>query len=266
MLAELGLVERLAHDARGPTRAKLIQLVAEYRQFAGWMGEDVGDHEAAQLHYAHAMEAAQENGDANMTTSVLSMTSHLACSERDPGRAVGLAAAGRRDPGKVSRGVLALATQQQARGHALEGESRAVDQLLDVTADLTAAAADHPEDEPPWVYFNNVERVLFQRGVAYLELGRHADAVELFEQARARLPASYRRDAGRYAANLAVAAALDGQVDRAVAAGLEALSIAGQTGSAHTLTDLRRMRRTLDRWPDSPAVVEFDEAITAAGR
>jgi hypothetical protein len=52
----------------------------------------------------------------------------------------------------------------------------------------------------------------------------------------------------------------------AVAAGLEALAIAVETGSAHTVTEVRRMRRTLDRWPDSPAVAEFDEALATAGR
>jgi transcriptional regulator with XRE-family HTH domain len=261
VLAEIDLVERLARDARGPVRAQLVQLVAEYRQFAGWMGEDTGDHAAALLHYARAMDAAQEVGDHNMITSVLSMKSHLAWSERDAAQAIGLAAAGRRDPGKVSASVLALITQQEARGHALEGDRRDVDRLLDRTESLTTAAAEHPEDEPPWVYFNTPERVLFQRGVAYVELGRYSEAAELFEAARASLPEGYRRDHGRYAANLAIAAAHDGQVDRAVAAGRESLAIAVETGSAHTVTDLRRMRRALTEWDDSAAVREFDDAL-----
>jgi transcriptional regulator with XRE-family HTH domain len=264
VLAELDLIERLARDARGPVRLKLIKLAAEYRQFAGWMGEDTDDHPAALQHYARAMDAAQEVGDDNMTTSVLSMKSHLAWSERDAARAIGLASAGRRDPSKVSSGVLALITQQEARGHALEGDADDVDRLLDLTEDLTAAAAERPEDEPPWVYFNSPERVLFQRGVAYVELGRFREAVELFEAARARLSGNYRRDHGRYAANLAIAAALDGQVDRAVAAARESLTTAVETGSAHTVADLRRMRRALDRWPEHPAVVEFDDALAAA--
>lgn len=266
VLAELGLIERLARDARGPVRGRLVRLASEYRQFTGWLGEDTGDHTAALLHYGRAMDAAQEAGDPNMITSILSMRSHLAWSERDPARAIGLAAAGRRDPARVSPGVLALVAQQEARGHALDGDREAVDRLLDLTEDLTAAAVERPEDEPPWVYFNGPERVLFQRGVAYLELGRHGEALELFEAARARLAAGYLRDHGRYAANLAVAAALDGQVDRATAAGREALSIAVETGSAHTLTDLRRMRRALDHWPDHTGIVEFDDALAAAGR
>jgi transcriptional regulator with XRE-family HTH domain len=261
VLAELNLIERLARDARGPVRQKLVRLAAEYRQFAGWMGEDTDDHAAALVHYARAMDAAQEVGDHNMVTSVLSMKSHLAWSERDPARAIGLAAAGRRAGGKVSPGVRALIAQQEARGHALEGNSRAVDELLDLTEQLTATAAEHPEDEPPWVYFNSPVRVLFQRGVAYVELRHHSEAVELFEAARMCLAPGYRRDIGRYSANLAIAAALDGQLERAVTAGREALRIAVEVGSAHTVADLRRMRRALDRWANSPAVADFDAAL-----
>jgi len=61
-----------------------------------------------------------------------------------------------------------------------------------------------------------------------------------------------------------LAAALDGQVDRAATVGREALALAVETGSAHTVADLRRMRRALGRWADDPVVAEFDEAVAAA--
>jgi len=266
VLSEVALIESLARDVRGPVRARLVGLASEYRQFAGWMGEDTGQPAAALAHYDRAADAAAEVGDANMATSVWSLKSHLAWSQGDAARAVGLAVAGQREPERVSPSVLALITQQQARGHALDGAAETTDRLMDRTEELTATATEHPEDEPAWVYFHSPERVQFQRGVAYVELGRHAEAVELFDAARTRLPLGYRRDHGRYAANLAVAAALDGQVDRAVAAGREALAVAVETGSAHTLADLRRMRRALDRWADDPAVAEFDAAATSRPR
>jgi tetratricopeptide (TPR) repeat protein len=238
-----------------------VQLLGEYHQFAGWMGEDIGDHIVSTAHYDRAMDAATETGDENMVTSVLSMKSHLAWSMRDAARAVGLAAAGSRRTASVSRGVLSLVTQQEARGYALDGDAERVNRLLDRTEQLALDAAEQPENEPPWVYFADPGRVLFQRGVAYVELGRHADAAELFRAARARLAPSYRRDHGRYAANLALASALDGQVDDATAAGREAVTLALAAGGAHTVADLRRMRRALERWNTSPAVVEFDEML-----
>lgn len=266
VLAEVELIERLAPQACGSVRARLVGLASEYRQFAGWMCEDTGDHPAAVAHYDRAADAAGETGDANMLTSVWSMKSHLAWSEADAARAMGLAVAGQRHPDGVSPGVLALVAQQQARGHALDGDADATDRLMDRTEELAARAAEQPDGEPPWVYFAGPERVLFQRGVAYLEVGRHAEAVDLFAGAGARLPAQYRRDHGRYAANLAVAAALDGQVERAAAAGREALAVVIETGSAHTIADLRRMRRALERWSDDPAVAEFDAALAEVRR
>lgn len=266
VLAEVELIERLAPDARGPVRAGLVGLASQYRQFAGWMGEDSGDPVAALAHYDRAADAAGETGDANMITSVWSLKSHLAWRQGDAARAVGLAQAGQRDTDRVSPGVCALIVQQQARGHALDGDGDDTDRLLDLTETLSARAAEQAGGEPPWVYFNGPERVLFQRGVAYVELGRHGAAVDLFDAARARLPAGYRRDHGRYAANLALAAALDGQVDRAATVGREALALAVETGSAHTVADLRRMRRALDRFAESPEVAEFDAAVAAAGR
>ncbi|MGI9004536.1 MAG: hypothetical protein ACR2GH_23270 [Pseudonocardia sp.] len=52
--------------------------------------------------------------------------------------------------------------------------------MLDRTEALTADASEHPDEEPAWVYFHGPEWVLFQRGVAYVELGRHAAAGDMF--------------------------------------------------------------------------------------
>ena len=104
--------------------------------------------------------------------------------------------------------------------------------------------------------------MLFQRGVAYRELGRHREAGELIDKARAALPPSYRRGHGRSAASLALAHAPDGDVAGAVCEGWQALAIALDTGSADTIADLRRMRQILDRQQADPMVLdEFDEAL-----
>jgi hypothetical protein len=89
----------------------------------------------------------------------------------------------------------------------------------------------------------------------------HAAAAELFRAARAHLAPSFRRDHGRYAAKLALAAALDGQVDEATAVGREAVTLALAAGGAHTVADLRRMRRVLEPSNTAPAVIEFDEVL-----
>ncbi len=88
-----------------------------------------------------------------------------------------------RDPRRVSDAVLALVVQQEARGHALDGDSEATERVLDRSTDLSHAAAERPEDASPWTYFYDQRRLAFQRGIAYVELGRHRDTVPLLNAA-----------------------------------------------------------------------------------
>ncbi|MDQ3885722.1 MAG: hypothetical protein M3308_01575 [Actinomycetota bacterium] len=181
VLAQLNVIAGLARDAHGLVRHALLELSSQVDQFAAWMRQDCMETAAATAHYDRAMQAAQETADADMVSSVLSLKSHLAWSVGDAGRAIELAQAGQRDPRRVSDAVLALVTQQEARGHALDGDTEAIERTLDRAAALTYTAAEHPEDTPPWTYFYDQRRLTFQRGIAYVELGRHRDAVPAAE-------------------------------------------------------------------------------------
>jgi tetratricopeptide (TPR) repeat protein len=100
------------------------------------------------------------------------------------------------------------------------------------------------------------------RGVAYRELHRHREARDLFDQARTALPASFRRDHGRWAAGLALACAHDGDLAAALTAGWQAITIALDTGSVYTIADLRSMRQVLDRQQADPVILdELDQAL-----
>ena len=262
ILAEIELVAQLTRQASGGVRAALITMLAEYHTFAGQMSDYCGDQRAALYHDDRAIEVAREADDADVTAAVFGSKSHVAWGVRDATGTVALAEAGRRAASRLSARVEGFVAQMQARGHALQGESYPVERLLDTTEQLTAQAHEHPDDEPWWAYPQSPERALFQRGVAYLELGRHREARNLFEEARAALPASYRRDQGRCAASLALACAHDGDVASAVAAGRQAVGIVLDTGSIYTIADLRRMRRVLDRHQADQAILdEFDEAL-----
>jgi len=261
VLAQVGVIDAMARDARGPVRRELLEVGSHYRQFAGWMRQDRMDRVGATGHYDRAMEAAQEIGDHDMITSVLSLKSHLAWSAGDAGRAVGLAKAGQREPGRVSDAVLALIAQQEARGHALDGDAEATERALDRSAALTYAAAEHPEDAPPWTYFAGPDRLAFQRGVAYVELGRHGDAVPLLATALSALGDGYDRDRARYAALFALALAGTGAADAAVAHAARAAELAVRTGSALAARELRRVRDALRTREADRAVAELDEHL-----
>ncbi len=262
VLPTVELVEALASDARPNIRPNVLRLLGEYRQFSGWMSEDSSDDGGAVLHYDRALDAAAESGDVNMISSVWSLKSHLAWSQGDPGKAVGLAQAGQRHAGKTSPGVESLIVQQEARGHAMRGEARDVERLLARSEDLASRAAEHPECEPPWVYFAGTDRVLFQRGTAYLELGDYRRAAEMFERARIELPPGYRRDLARYTANVALAAAHLGDVARAVTESVRAVPLAIETASATAVAALRRMRAALGDHESEPRVAQFDALVS----
>lgn len=260
-LTQLGMIDDLSRAARAVVRRDLLSVGAQWRQFAAWQSQDLGRPVDALAHHDLALEAAQEIDDPNMTMTVMSLKSHLAWSQRDPARAVGLAAAGQRQPDGASPGVRGLIAQQEARGWALDGDADRAYRLLDLTEELTAQATEHPEEEPVWVYFHDPGRVLFQRGIVDLELGRNTRAADLFAAACDALPATYRRDRARYGANLALAAARDGDVDRAVDAGMDALTLICDTGSSHALADVRAVRIALQPHADVAAVREFATAV-----
>jgi transcriptional regulator with XRE-family HTH domain len=263
VLAQLRVIEQLAVDTRESVRRELLTVGSHYEQFAGWMSQDAMDPVGARRHYDRAMQAAQEIDDVDMVVSVLSLKSHLAWSQGNAPAAVSLAEAGQRDPRRCSDAVLALIAQQEARGHALDGDAGAAERALDRSAALTYAAAEHPEQAPPWVYFNDPDRLAFQRGVAYVELGRYVDAAPLLVNALERLGNGFDRDRGRYEAMLALALAGAGEAEEAVLHGKRAAELAVTTGSALATQELRRMRTVLRRQGAERAVGELAEHLRA---
>jgi tetratricopeptide (TPR) repeat protein len=262
VLAEIELVEQLTRQACGGVRAALVAVAAEYHLFAGQMSDYNGDQRAALYHDDRALGAAQEVDDPNVAAAVFGFKAHLAWGVRDAAGTVALAEAGQRDVPRLSARVEGFGAQMQARGHALRREGVLAQRLLDKTEQFTGQAHEHPQNEPWWAYPQTPDRALFQRGVAYLELGKYREARNLFEQARAALPTFYRRDHGRWAASLAVACAHDGDVAGAVTAGWQAVGIVLDTGSVYTIADLHCMRQVLHRQQADRAILdEFDEAL-----
>lgn len=256
--AQLGVITQVGRQARDPARSEMLRLASQYAQFLGWMYSDLGLPAEASQQYHRAMRWAQEPGDPNMVASILSLRSHGAWTARDATRSINFAQASQNEPRKVTPGVLALAVQQEARGHALDGQQDETDGCLDRAEQLTARAAAHPEDEPAWVYFAAPTRFMAQRAIAHIELGRPTEAADLLTAVLRDLPASYRSDHGRYGALLALAHAQAGDIPQACAAGRHAATIAAETGSRHAMTGPRRARRHLTRAENTAAVRDFD--------
>jgi transcriptional regulator with XRE-family HTH domain len=243
--AQLAVIENLLIDARGTVRPAVVDVAAQWGQFAGWLHAAAGRSGGARDWYARTLEWAAEVSNVDMIATALNMRGHLAWLAGEPGPVIGLSAAAGRQP--AAPGVRALAAQHEARGHALVGDADEMESRLDRAAVLAAEAAEHPEREPPWVYFYNGHYLAMQRGLAYRLLGRDVAAIEELQDGLAAMPDEVRRSewVGAYVLHLAAAHEAAGNRDVAIRALEEARAIATVTGAARLTQQVERLSRRL---------------------
>ncbi len=208
--ARLDAITVFAHGAPGQLADRVVAVLGQYAQFIAWMCQDSGDHAAALAWYDRSHGWALEAGDAALAATTL-----LAWSISDAPRCVRLAEAVRWHDGGTTLGVQGMAAQMAGRGHAEMGEAEAARRLLAEAEDLIRAAGEHPEHEPPWMYFYDDGWFDMQHGSAEPALGDGPRAVRFLDRGLATLPEAYRRDRAWFGTCLARAHALAGDVEAA---------------------------------------------------
>src|SRR5690606_538934 len=123
VLAQIQVLDGLRRHAPPRTAEPLLRLLAQYAEFAGWLHQDAGDTTAAMYWSDRATEWAQAVGDYQMVAYLLVRQSNIALLNDDATTVVELAAAARRVPGPISPKLVALGSQQEARGWALLGDA-----------------------------------------------------------------------------------------------------------------------------------------------
>ncbi|MER7500659.1 helix-turn-helix transcriptional regulator [Nonomuraea pusilla] len=242
--AQLSTVADLARGARGPLADRAVAVLAQYAQFIAWMCQDSRQHAAALAWYDRAHAWAIEAGDASLASTALNMRAHQAWSLGDPHRCVRLAEAARWHDGRLTHGVQGMAAQMAGRGHAQMGEANQARTRLTEAEELIRTAAEHPDEEPPWMYFYDEGWFLMQRGMAELELGDGRRAADYLERGLSTLPDSYRRDRAWYGACLARAHLLQGDGEAATTIALDVAPDALAV-NAYAVTELRRAAHEL---------------------
>ncbi|MGW4792537.1 hypothetical protein ACWEPC_09020 [Nonomuraea sp. NPDC004297] len=242
--AQLSTVADLARGARGPLAGRAVAVLAQYAQFLAWMCHDSRRPAAALAWYDRSHAWALEAGDACLASTTLNMRAHQAWSLGDAPRCVRLAEASRWHDGRTTPGVQGMAAQMAGRGHAQLGEANHARTRLAEAEDLIRTAAEHPEDEPPWMYFYDEGWFLMQRGMAELELGDGRRAAEFIGDGLSTLPDHYRRDRAWFGACLARAHILQGDAEAATIIAVDVASDAVAV-NAYAVAELRRTAQEL---------------------
>jgi hypothetical protein len=192
---------------------------------------------------------------------VLVRKADQAAATRDAPRSIGLAQSALQHGRRLTSRGRAVALHQLAVGHAA-GDEVGCQRALDTAAQL-AERSQQDHDEGPGRYCTPAY-VEIQRAATWIELGRPARAITLFEDSLARLPSVHRRDRGVYLARLASAYALSDSPDTSVPKGWEAWTVAQATGSRRITTELGQLGSRLTRWESMPEVGQLLKELQAA--
>ncbi|WP_322872224.1 helix-turn-helix domain-containing protein [Streptomyces goshikiensis] len=246
-------IKRLRQDAKGTDRHALMELQTQYAEFASWLYQDLGHFDSAQFWLDRAFQWSHTVGDGDLTSYVMARKAQLAGEMRDLVDVVDLAEAAQRMARPRSR-LAAVARTYESYGHALRGESTDSERAID---DVRNALDRVSGDATPWGVWLNEQYVEVHRAQGLEALGKHAEAAAVFTSAIKALPDGYHRDRGVYMARAAVAHAGAGAPDQAAAVGLQALTIASDTGSGRIVRELACLDKALVPWQRQPEVAEF---------
>ncbi|MFU8849907.1 transcriptional regulator [Micromonospora sp. SL1-18] len=259
-------IRRLRRAARefavaGPVgRRRLLPVLAESAQLAGWLAADARDLAGALDAYRLALRAAVAAADPGFAGHVLGSASHLLAGIGDPLGALTLARigyAGSRDA--ASPGLRALLLHRVALAAALAGRTRTARQALDA-AERTGGPG--PGREPPWLYWLDEVELSAMTGRTLVALGRAGPAVPLLA------PVANGRGGPRrtavYGGWLARAHLQLGEVAGACAVAGEALLDAVRSGSPRAVGQLTEVRRRLAAHRDEPAARRYTGLLAAA--
>jgi transcriptional regulator with XRE-family HTH domain len=234
-------IELLRHDRPARHHRRLLTLIAELAQLAGWTAADAGRTGAAVRAYRVGLSTSNSAGDRPLGAHVLGCLSHLVAATGDPEAALLLARtgyAGARHGGPA--GLQALLLQRVAFAAAVAGDRRVSEEAL-VAAERVADRWD-PTRDPPWLYWLDHAELSALTGRCFAALRRPLRAESLLrprvdtDPLGARAPAGQTRNTGPRTTALDAGwlaeAYLDaGEAEQACVVGRVALLAAVRSGS-----------------------------------
>lgn len=255
-------IARLLETAADDSRQALLRTGARTAEFIGWLHQDLGNFPAAAYWSNQSMEWAQEADDEHMQAYLLFRKSNQATARASGQKTISLARAAQRFPFLTPQ-LTALATQQEAQGHALMRNPKAALAKFDEAHALAAQTAEVDPDTAVDTSYCTPAYIEIQRANCWIDLGEPQRAVQLFEDQLKALPTVYRNDRGVYLARLARAHITAGEPDQGAEAATKALAIVAQTGSARTFAELETVATAVQEQRSLSEVATFFDRFEA---
>ncbi|MFB7479015.1 helix-turn-helix domain-containing protein [Streptomyces anulatus] len=164
----------LLRGARGPHREALVDVVAEWVQFEGWLHASARNDARAYVLLDEALDLADEANSGTLAAQALNFRGYIARQQQRPGAVARWFSAAYVTPGAHAAQRMGDAAQA-AQGLAGIGRIDDARRMLNDAAELSDAASDQPPGTAYWLTPS------FQRlnlGLAHLELGERAEAAE----------------------------------------------------------------------------------------
>ncbi|BCL12997.1 helix-turn-helix domain-containing protein [Micromonospora sagamiensis] len=245
----------------GPSgRRRLLPVLGEAAQLAGWLAADAGDPAGGLAAYRLGLRAAAAAGDRALAGHVLGSASHLLAGIGDPPGALLLARVAYTGAGPgAPAGLRAVLSHRTAVAAALDGRHATAGQALTVAR--RAADRHDPRREPPWLYWLDPAELAAMTGRTLAVLGRPLRAEPLL---RAGCRSGQPRATAIYGGWLARVYLDLGEVEQACAVAGEALLATVRAGSARAAGHLTEVGRRLAAYRAEPAVRRHAALVTAA--
>jgi transcriptional regulator with XRE-family HTH domain len=229
------------------THRRLLTVVGELAQLAGWVASDAGHYVEAQRVYLSGVLAAQAAGDDVLAAQLLSSLSYQFANVGNPADAALLARSAVKGAGTATPVVRALLLERLAWASARARDGEAARRALDDVDDSYERRS--PDiDEPEWVYWLDRREIDVMAGRCLIELGDPVAAEPLLSSAIDAYTPEHAREVALYRTWLAESYARAGVFDAARYVLGKAETAASKLGSARLdrrVDDVARMLPTL---------------------
>ena len=255
VVQELGRTDALLREASYSEQLgrRLLGIVGELGQLAGWVASDAGRHEVARDHYLTGARAAHDGQRPDIVANCLSSLSYQMATADGSRDAVLLASTAVKGTSGAHPAVQALMLDRLAWAQARTGDAEAAGRALDLATEMLVGV----EDPPGWLYWLDSTEADIMTGRCWTELRRPLRAVPLLEEMIRRLPEDHVRELALYLSWLAVAYADAGEPERAAEVGTRIVALTASTSSSRVDRRLGQVLDRLSRYGDVPAVAEL---------